>query len=37
MGEPLDLLAETIPVKGLDCVEDPRVKVPAPLLCKLVT
>jgi hypothetical protein len=32
MGEPLDLLAEAIPVERLDRVHDPRVKIPAPLL-----
>ena len=32
MGEPLDLLAEAIPVERLDRVDDPRVKLAAPLL-----
>src|SRR5215813_8059551 len=31
MGEPLSLLAETIPVERLERVDDPRVKIPAPL------
>ena len=32
MGEPLDLLAEAIPVERLDRLDDPRVKLAAPLL-----
>ena len=32
MGEPLDLLAEAIPVERLDRVHDPRVKIASPLL-----
>ncbi len=32
MGEPLDVLSEPIPVERLDHVDDPRVKIPAPLL-----
>jgi hypothetical protein len=32
MSEPLDLLAEAIPVERLDCADDPRVKLAAPLL-----
>ena len=32
MGEPLDVLAEAIPVERFDRVHDPRVKSPAALL-----
>jgi hypothetical protein len=32
MGEPLDLLSEAICVERLDCADDPRVKLAAPLL-----
>ena len=32
MGEPLDLLAEAIPVERLDRVHDPRVELAPPLL-----
>jgi len=32
MGKALDLLAEAIAVERLDCVDNPRVKVPSPLL-----
>jgi hypothetical protein len=32
MGEPLDLLVETIPVERLDRFDDPRVKISSPLV-----
>src|SRR5882672_10879292 len=32
MGEPLDLLAEAIPVEGLDRLDDSRVQLAATLL-----
>jgi hypothetical protein len=32
MGEPLDLLAETVAVESLDGVHEPRVEVAAPFL-----
>src|SRR5262245_40110308 len=32
MGKPLDLLAKTLAVERLDCVDDSRVKVAATLL-----